>query len=135
LTFYNFRHWKVQNFEILNQFERNRNFAVIYGKCWMWNQKSTKYFASWKPKVMPLKFREMSLVSWNLIKYCKITQFLDKFCKSLKGFRKILLKWLGKTVIYCLNFVNFHPCTEKWSKVGQLFIGSDISIKSLKRKT
>ncbi len=67
-----------------------------------------------------MKFHEMSLVSWNLVNYCKITQFLVKFCKSLKDFRKILLKWLGKTVKYCINFIKFHSCTEKWLKVGQL---------------
>ncbi len=73
-----------------------------------------------KPKVIPLKFHEMLLVSWNFINYCKIMQFLDKFCKSLKDFRKRLLKWLGKTVKYCFNFVKFHSFTEKWLKVGQL---------------
>jgi hypothetical protein len=121
LTFFIFRHRKVQNFEISKLFERSWNFAVIFGKYLRQNQKSTKYFKiSPKPRVIPLKFHEMSFVSWNLINYCKITQFLIKFCKSLKDFRKILLKWLGKTVKYCLNFVNFHSCTEKWPKFGQL---------------
>ena len=101
--------------------KRNWNFAVIFWKYRKQNRKSTKYFeTSWKPRVIPLKFCEMSLVSWNLINYCKISQFLVKFCKSLKDFRKILLKWLGKTVKYCLNFINFHSCTEKWPKVCQL---------------
>ncbi len=80
-------------------------------------QSSSKFHAF---HVIPLKFCEMSLDSWNLINYCKITQFLIKFCKSLKDFRKILLIWLGKTVKYFLNFINFHSCAEKWPKVGQL---------------
>jgi len=98
----------VRHFEISNQFKRNRNFAVISQKYRKRYWKSTKYFeTSQKPRVIPLKFCEMSLVLWNLINYCKITQFLIKFCKSLKDFIKILLKWLGKTVKSCLNFINF----------------------------
>jgi len=85
------------------------------------NRKSTKYFeTSQKLSVIPLKFHEMSLVLWNLINYCKILQCLVKFCRSPKDLRKILIKWLGKTVKYCLNFVNFHSCTEKWLKFSQL---------------
>ncbi len=121
MTFINFCHWKVRNFEILNQFVRNQNFAVIFRKYRKQNWKSSKYFkTSWKPKVIPLKFHEMSLVLWNLINYCKIMHFLIKFCKSLKNFKKILLKWLGKIFKYCLNFINFCSRTEKWPKVGQL---------------
>ena len=113
IDFLNFCHRQVWNFKILNLYKRNQNFGVIF-----W---TTKYFAtSWKPSVIPLKFHEMSLVSWNLINYCKISQFLIKFSKSLIILRKILLKWFGKTVRYCLNFINFHSCTEKWQKVGQL---------------
>jgi hypothetical protein len=48
-----------------------------------------------------------------------LLQILIKFGKSLKVFRKILLKWLGKTAKYCLNFISFRSCTEKWPKVGQ----------------
>jgi hypothetical protein len=121
IDFFKFGHLKVRNFEILNLFERNRNFAVIFQKFLKQNRKSTNYFeTSWKPRVIPLKFYEMSLVLWNLVIYCKITQFVVKFCKSLKDFRKILFKWLGKTVKYCHDFVNFRSCTEKWPKVGQL---------------
>ncbi len=47
-------------------------------------------------RVIPLKFREMLPASWNLVNYCKITQFLIKFCKSLKDLRKILLEGLKK---------------------------------------
>ncbi len=98
--FFNFHHCQVWDFKISNLFERNRN--------------STKYFAtSRKLSVIPLKFHEMSLVLWNLINYCKISQFIIKFGKSSKDFRKILLKWLGKTVKYWLNFVNSRSCTEK----------------------
>ncbi len=69
--FFNFGHRQVRNFEILNQFERNQNFAVIFRKYRKQNWKSTKYYAiSWKSSVIPLKFREMSLVLWNLINYC-----------------------------------------------------------------
>ncbi len=84
------------------------------------SQQSSFKFASGKPSFIILKFCETSLVSWYLIKYCKISQFLISFCKSLKDLRKILLKWLEKTVKYCLNFVNFCSCTENWLKVGQL---------------
>ncbi len=91
------RHQKVWNLEILNLSERNQNFGVIFWKYQKRNQKSTKFFkTSRKPRVLPLKFHEMSLVSWNLINYYKIAQFLVKFCKSPKDFWKILLKWLGK---------------------------------------
>ncbi len=83
IDFLNFRHRKVRNFEILNLFKRNWNFAVIFQKYWKQNQKSTKYFIiSWKPRVIQLKFHEMSLVLQNLINYCKIMQFFVKFCKS-----------------------------------------------------
>ncbi len=99
IDFFNFCHHKVQNFEIL---KINQNFAVIF-----W-----KYQKQKRTRVTPWKFHEMSLVLWNLINNCKIMQFLIKFCESLKDLRKILLKWLGKTVTYCLNFVNFHSCTE-----------------------
>ncbi len=107
IDFSNFHHQKVQNFEILNLLERNQNFAVIFQK--YRKQKSTKYFAILqKSSVIPLKFLEMLLVSWNLINYCKILPFLVKFSKSLKDLRKILWKWLGKTVKYWLNSLTFH---------------------------
>ncbi len=107
--FLNFHHCQVWNFKILNQYEQNRNLRVIFQKYQKQKRKSTKYFkTSQKPSVIRLKFCEMSLVSWNLINYCKILQFLIKLCKSPKDLRKILQKWLGKTVKYCLNFVNFH---------------------------
>ncbi len=73
IHFFNFRHWKVQNFEILNLFERNQNFAAIFWKYRKLNWKSTKYLAiSWTSSVKPLKFCEMSLVLWNLINYCSL---------------------------------------------------------------
>ncbi len=121
IDFLNFCHRQVQNFKIWNLYEWNPNFGVIFWKFWKQSQKSTKCFKmSQKPWVIPLKFHKMSLISWNLVNYCKIMQFLVKFSKSLKDLRKILLKWLGKTVKYCLHFVNFHSCTEKWPKVCQL---------------
>ncbi len=114
-------HRQVQNFDILNLYEQNQNFGVIFRKYRKQMWKSTKYFeTSWNPSVIPLKFHEMSLVAWNLSNYCKVLQFLIKFCKIWKDLRKILLKWTGKTVKYCLNFVNFLSCTEKWPKVGQI---------------
>ncbi len=61
-------------------------------------------------------------------------QFLNKFCKRLKDLRKILLKWLGKTVKYCLNFVNFHSCTEKWPKIGQLLSITLMKVYSIPRR-
>ncbi len=69
--------------------------------------------------IIPLKLHEILLVLWNLSKFCKILKFLDKFGKSLKDLRKILLKWLRRTVKYWLDFINFHSCTVKWAKVGQ----------------
>ncbi len=94
------------NLKISNLFENQKR-----------NWTSTKYFeTSQKPRVIRLKFGEISLVLWNLINYCKIIQFLLKFCKSLKDFRKIWLKWLGKTIKHRVNFVN----TDKWLKVGLL---------------
>ncbi len=132
IDFFNFCHWKVWNFEILSLLERNRNFAVIFQKYQKRNRKSTKYFkTSQKPRVISLKFHEISLVSWNVVNYCKITQFLVKFCKSLKDLRKILLNCLGKTVKYCLNFINFHSCTEKWPKVGQLSFITLMQVNSI----
>ncbi len=106
MIFFNFCHCQIRKSKILNLFKQNQNFTVIIQKY----QKSTKYFAiSWKPSVIPLKFCEMSLVLWNLINYCKtLSQFLIKLGKSLKDLRTILLKWLGKTVKYQLNFNNFH---------------------------
>ncbi len=119
--FLSFRHCQVWNFEILNLFEQNQNFAVIFQKYHKRNQKSTKYFpTSWKPSVIPMKFHEILLVSWNLVNYCKISQFLIEFSKSLKDLRKILLKGLGKTVKYWLNIVNFRSSLN----VGQLAIKS-----------
>ncbi len=110
IDYLNFRHCQVRNFKILNQFKWNRNFAVIFRKY----RKSTKYFAtSWKPSVIPLKFHEMSLVSWNPINCCKFLQFLIKFSKSLKDLRKILLKWLGKTVKYWLGDVMLNVVTPR----------------------
>jgi hypothetical protein len=121
IDFLNFCHRQVRNFKISNLYKRKWNFGAIFWKYWKQNWKSTKYFTtSRKPSVIALKFHEMSSVSWNFINYCKISKFLVKSYKSLKDLRKILLKWLRKTVKYCHNFVNFHSCTEKWLKVGQL---------------
>ncbi len=113
IDYFNFLHCKVWNIKILNLFEQNWNFAVIFQKYQKQNKKSTKYFAtSRKPSIIPLKFHEISFVSWNLINYCKILEYLFKFGKSPEDLREILLKWLGKTVKYWLNFANFHSCTE-----------------------
>ncbi len=114
----NFCYYQVWNFKISNLYEQNQNFGVIFWKYWKWKQKSTKNFeTSQKPSVIPLNYCKMSLVSWNLIIFCKILEFLIELCKNMKDLRKILLKWLGKTVKYCLNFINF-CCTEKCPKVA-----------------
>ncbi len=135
IDFLNFRHCQVRNFKILNLYEWNQNFGVIFQKYQKQNWKSTKYFTtSWKPSVIHLKFHEMSLVSSNLINYCKISQFLVKFCKSLKDIRKLLWKWLGKTIKYFLNFAHFHSCTEKWLKVGQLLSITLMKVYSIQRR-
>jgi len=93
IDFYNFRHRKVRNFEISNQFERQQNFTVIFRRYWKQKRNSKKTFAiSRNSIVIPLKFHEILLVSWNLINYCKITPYLVKFCKSPKDLGKILWK-------------------------------------------
>ncbi len=108
IDFFNFRHCQVWNFEILNLFERNLNFAVSFWKHWKQNQKSTKYITTeQKHSIIPIKFHKILLVSWKFVKFDKILKFLINICKSLKNLRKILLKWLGKTVKYWFNFVNF----------------------------
>ncbi len=116
IDFLNFRHCHV--WKISTLYKQNWDFGVIFRKHWKQNQKYFK--TSQKPSVIPLKFHEMSLFLWNLIDVCKNFQFLVKFCKNPNDLRKILLKWLGKTVKYCLNFVNFCSCTEKWPEVDQL---------------
>ncbi len=71
IDFFNFRHWKVRNFQISNLFKRNWNFAVIFWEYWKWNWKSPKYFPiSQKASVITLKFCEMSLFLWNFVNYC-----------------------------------------------------------------
>ncbi len=135
IDFLNFRQCQVWNFKILNLYKWNQNFGVVFQKYQKQNWKSTNYCTtSWKPSVIPLKFHEMSLVSSNLINYWKISQFLVKFCKSLKDIRKILLKWPGKTIKYCLNFAHFHSCTEKWLKVGQLLSITSMKVYSIPRR-
>ncbi len=135
IDFFYFCHRQVQNFEISNLFEGNQNFTVIFWKYRKWNQKSTKYIATeWKKSIMPLKFHEILLVSWNLINFYKISQFLIKFGKSLKDLRKILLRWFGKTVKYLLYFVNFHSCTEKWHKVGQAWSITLTKVHGIQRR-
>ncbi len=107
IDFFNFRQQKVHNFEISDLFKRNRNFAFIFWKYAKRNQKSTKYFkTSQKPRIIPLKFCEMLLVSWNFTNYCKITQFLVKLCKTLKDLRKILLVKKSNIALILLNFVH-----------------------------
>ncbi len=120
IDFLSFRHCHV--WKISTMYKQNWDFRVIFWKHVKQNQKSTKYLkTSQKPSVIPLEFHEMSLVSWNLIDVCKNFRFLVKFCKNPKDLRKILLKWLWKTVKYCLNFVNFClSYIEKWPNVGQL---------------
>ncbi len=76
IDFLNFHHCQVWNFKILNLYEQNPNFGVIFQKYQKQNQKSTKYFkTSRKPSVIPLKFHKMSWVSWNLVHYLKSHNF------------------------------------------------------------
>ncbi len=119
IDFWNFRHCQVQNFKILNlylesSFESTKSETESQ-QCTSKLHESLVFY-HWNF----MKFHEMLLVLWNLVNYFKISQFLVKFRKILKDLRKILLKWLGKTVKYCLNFVNFHSCTGNGLKVGQL---------------
>ncbi len=108
IEFFNFCHCQVQNFEISNMFKWNQNFAVIFRKYRKQNQKLTKYITTkQKQNIIPLTFHEILLVLWNLVNFGKILQFLVKFSKSLKDLWKIMLKWLGETVKYWLNFNNF----------------------------
>ncbi len=58
----------MQNLEILNLFERNRNFAVIFRKYQNRNRKSTKFFETWrKPRVIPwfLSPVEVAIDCWS----------------------------------------------------------------------
>ncbi len=120
INFLNFCDCQVWNFKISNLYEWNWNFAIIFWKYRRQNWKSTKYITTEsRQSIIPLKLSEIMSVLWNLVNFCKISQFLVKFGKSLKDLRKILLKWLVKTVKYQLNFINFCSCTEKWPKVGQ----------------
>jgi hypothetical protein len=57
IDFFNFRHSKVQNFQISNLFERNWNFAVIFWKYRKRNRKSTKSYTT--------------KISWNVISFVK----------------------------------------------------------------
>ncbi len=105
IDFVNFRNFQSWTFEILNLFDQNQNFAVNFWKYWKQNQKSTKYTATeWKNSIINIKFSGISFFLWNLVNFCKISQFLITFSKSPKDFRKILLKWLGKTVKYWHQF-------------------------------
>ncbi len=74
------------------------------------------------------------LVSCNPATYCKILHFLIKFAKSIKDLGKILVNWLGKRVKYWLNFINFHLCTEKWLKVGQLLSINLMKVHSIQQR-
>jgi hypothetical protein len=118
--FFNLSHHKVSNYEISNLFEHNQNFAVNFQKYQKQNQVN-KVHKNWmKAKYYTKKIPETLLVSWNLINFCNVSQFLVKFCKSPKDLRKILLKWLEKKNNKILTqFVNFQSCHEKWPKVGQ----------------
>ncbi len=109
----------IAKFEISNLFKRNQNFVVIFWKYWEPNRKSTKYFTtSQKPSIIPLKFCEISLVSWNLINYCKISQFLIKFGKSLKDLRKKLLNDLQKQSNIALILLTFIRALKNDIKLG-----------------
>ncbi len=56
IDFLNFLHRQVRNFKILNLYERNWNFGVIFWKYRKQNRKSTKYFATSRKEDMgPLK--------------------------------------------------------------------------------
>ncbi len=123
IDFLKFRHCQVQNFKIFNLYKWNRNFGVIFRKYWKQNGKSTKYFkTSQKPRVIPLKFLEMPLVLWNLINYCKITQFLIKFCISLKDLRKILLKLLEKQSNIALILLTFIHALKNGQNLSNFFL-------------
>ncbi len=111
--FFNFCHCQVWNFEILNQSKRNQNFAINFWKYQKQKRKSTKYLASTKQSIIPINFCAILLVSWNFVNFVKSC----KFCKSLKDLRLILLKWLGKTVKYWLNFINFFHGMKNGLKV------------------
>jgi hypothetical protein len=93
LTFLTLAIEKCENLKLWICQKETKIFALIFQKYWKQNQKSTKYFEfSWKPRVIPVKFHEMSLVLWNLINYCKIMQFLFKFWKIKKNIVKMTWK-------------------------------------------
>jgi hypothetical protein len=96
IDFFNFCHWKMRSFEILNLFKRSQNFAVIFQKYLKQNRKSTKYFKiSWMCRVIPMKFREMSLVLVNLL-------ILLTFIKSHNFMLNSVKVWKISEK-YCLN--------------------------------
>ncbi len=122
IDFLNFCHHQVWNLEISNLHEWNWNFGIIFPKFRKRKRKSTKYFKiSWNPCAIPLKFCEMLLVLWNLINYCKILQFLIKFCKSSKYLRRLLLKWLGKESDISLLLLTFIHALKNGHKLVNFF--------------
>jgi len=42
IDFFNFLHYQVQNFEILNHFKKDQNFVVNFWKDQKWNRKLMK---------------------------------------------------------------------------------------------
>ncbi len=79
-------------------FEQNQIFAVKSTESKTQSQQSTSqlYETERKQSIIPLKFCEILLVSYNLINFCKISQFLVKFGKSLKDFRENIVEMTWK---------------------------------------
>ncbi len=94
IDFLNFCHGQVRK---LQNFESVQTKPKILESSFVSTESKTEsqqkcFKTSPKPSFIPLKFDEMLSVLRNLINYCKISQCLAKFCKSLKDLRKILLK-------------------------------------------
>jgi len=119
IDFFNFRNCQVWNFKISNLFEKTKFCNHLYQNQ---NWKSKKYLAiSQKSSITLLKFHAMSLVLWNLINYCyycKISQFMVKFCKSPKYLGKKLLNDLEKQSNIPWILLTFIHAIKKGQKLG-----------------
>jgi hypothetical protein len=74
IDYFNCHRRQVQIIEIVNQSERNQNFAVNFWKHWKQKRKWTNYIATeWKKSIIPRKFHEILLVLWNIINFCKMS--------------------------------------------------------------
>jgi len=86
MDLFHFQHRQVQNFKISNLFKKTKILQSTF--------ESTKTESKSQQSTSQLNqskyYTNKNL--WNIINNCKISQFLIKFCKSLKDWRKMLLE-------------------------------------------